>query len=317
MLEWEKIYLKKSPINKLGIFAKQRIAKNEVIFNFRGPVVKYPFYPNDYKGPCWLNFGHRIWGVPLNNTPWRFINHSCFSNSGFGRAGEVVAMRPIEEDEEITIDYSITEGTARKWKLKCRCGAKNCRGIISAIQYLPNEVFARQKKYIPEFLRECFLAEKTFRKPKSNGLFAKHNLKKGEKIFSVEGPVIDYPFPPDYRIGPSWLMVGKRSWIIPVNDSPWMAVRHSCQPNAGFSGKNIVVAMKDIAANQEITIDDSVTEADHFWHEKCHCGAKNCRGIIRAIQFLPAAIYKKYLPFISEYLKKVYEQENRKMCSKI
>ncbi|MFH1253379.1 MAG: SET domain-containing protein-lysine N-methyltransferase [Candidatus Uhrbacteria bacterium] len=309
MLEWEKVYLKKSPINKQGVFANRQIEKDEVVFDFKGPIVKYPFYPNDYKGPCWLNFGYRIWGVPLNNTPWRFVNHSCCPNVGFGVPGQVVAMRQIKKDEEIVIDYSITEGTAKKWKLKCHCLAKNCRGIITSIQYLPQEIFDQQKKYIPKFLRDCFLAEKTYQKPKVKGLFAKRTIKRGEKIFTVEGPIINYPFPPNYRIGPTWVMVGKRSWIIPTNDSPCPAIKHSCNPNAGFIKKNIVVAMKTIKANQEITIDDSITEADPNWRKKCHCGEKNCRQIIRSIQYLPEKIYKKYLPFIPEYMQKVYIQK--------
>jgi len=309
MLEWENVYLKKSPINKQGLFAKRQIEKDEVVFNFKGPIVKYPFYPNDYKGPCWLNFGHRIWGIPLNNTPWRFINHSCGSNVGFGESGQVVAMRQNKKNEEVTIDYSITEGTAKKWKLKCHCGSKNCRGIISSIQHLPQVIFDQQKKYIPKFLRDCFLAEKTYQKLKTKGLFAKRTIKRGEKIFTVDGPVINYPFPPNYRIGPTWLMVGARSWIIPINDSPWLAIRHSCNPNAGFGKQNIVVAMKTIHANQEITVDDSVTEADPNWHAKCNCGEKNCRGIIRSVQYLPEKIYKKYLPFISEYMQKVYKRK--------
>lgn len=309
MLEWEKVYLKKSPINKWGIFAKQSFKKNEVVFNFKGPIVRYPFYPNDYKGPCWLNLGFRIWGIPLNNTPWRFINHSCCPNVGFGKLGQVVAMRPIKKDEEVVMDYSITEGTAKKWKLKCSCRAKNCRRIIQSIQYLPQTVFDQQKKYIPRFLQACFLAVKTYKKLKTKGLFAKRTLKCGEEIFTVEGPIINYPFPPNYRIGPTWFMVGNRSWIIPVDDSPWQDIQHSCNPNAGFSKKNTVMAMKTIKAGEEITIDDSVTEADPNWHTKCNCRAKNCRKDIRSIQYLPEEIYKKYLPFIPDYMQKVYRKK--------
>ncbi|MFH1089884.1 MAG: SET domain-containing protein-lysine N-methyltransferase [Candidatus Uhrbacteria bacterium] len=313
MLEWENVYLKKSSIAGRGIFAKRDIKKDELVFNFQGPIIKYPFYPNDFKGPHWLNFGDKIWGMPLETNPWRFINHSCQSNVGFRKKNEIVAMRNIKKDEEIFVDYSITEGVAKKWKLKCRCGLKNCRGVIYSIQHLPQTIFNQQKKYIPKFLRDCFLSEKTYKKDKTKGLFAKRTIKHGEKIFVVGGPVINYPFSPDYRIGPNWLMVGKRSWIIPVDDNTWLSIRHSCQPNAGFDKQNTVVAMKTIKANQEITIDDSVTEAGPSWHEKCNCGEKNCRKIIRSIQFLPKKIYKKYLPFIPIYLQKVY-QENEKSC---
>ena len=84
-----------------------------------------------------------------------------------------------------------------------------------------------------------------------------------------------------------------------------MSLRHSCQPNIGIAGKNKIVALCKIRRGAELTIDDSTTEADLRWHKKCSCGAKSCRGLVRSVQFLPEEIYKKCLPYVSDYIQKV------------
>jgi len=61
---------------------------------------------------------------------FRYINHSCEPNTYFrctSERAEVYALRDIRAVEELTCDYgeSQHEGT-----LKCRCGAKGCRGFI-------------------------------------------------------------------------------------------------------------------------------------------------------------------------------------------
>jgi len=83
-------------------------------------------------------------------------------------------------------------------------------------------------------------------------------------------------------------------------------MHHSCSGNTGLIRRNRIVALKDIAKDEEITIDDSITEADLSWREKCSCGSHQCRKIVRSIQFLPEHIYQSYLPYIPTYLQKVH-----------
>ena len=61
---------------------------------------------------------------------FRYINHSCDPNTFFrctpDRA-EVYARRAIRAGEELTCDYGESQHNGT---LRCRCGAKNCRGFI-------------------------------------------------------------------------------------------------------------------------------------------------------------------------------------------
>jgi len=59
------------------------------------------------------------------------INHSCQPNCGFQGFCKVVALRPIESDESITIDYASMQsddfdGSA----FECHCGSPDCRGKV-------------------------------------------------------------------------------------------------------------------------------------------------------------------------------------------
>ena len=60
----------------------------------------------------------------------RYINHSCNPNAYIRVCYDKVefyALRNIKKNEELTADYGETH---HEGKLKCRCGAKNCRGFI-------------------------------------------------------------------------------------------------------------------------------------------------------------------------------------------
>ena len=77
-----------------------------------------------------------------------------------------------------------------------------------------------------------------------------------------------------------------------------MYLNHSCNPNGALVTKRLLIALRPIAAGEEITMDYSLTDSDPFWEIKCSCGAPSCRKHIRAIQTLPLRTYRRYLPNI-------------------
>ena len=50
-----------------------------------------------------------------------------------------------------------------------------------------------------------------------------------------------------------------------------MRVNHSCQPNVGMGGNVMLVAMRDIAAGEELTIDYALFLADPGFAMDCRC----------------------------------------------
>ncbi len=309
----DKIRIGKSKIAGIGLFAEKRFKKGDLLFKIDGPIIKYKVEPNYRIGPNWVCTRANEWRIPLRDCMWRYINHCCEPNSGVKQENCVVAMRDLKIGEELTIDYSTVEGL-RTWRINCSCKSTQCRRIIRSVQFLPRSLYLKYKTYISPFLREIYEKEKTYvvRKAGKKMLLVKNPIKKGEHIFKVEGPTIKYFSAPDYWIGYRWLAVGKKRWIIPSLDNPWSSMRHSCDPNTGMAGINIVVAMRDILPDEELTIDNSITEADVRWKYRCHCGAKKCRKIVRSVQFLGPALYRHYEPFMTKFLKNQYISFNKK-----
>jgi SET domain-containing protein len=151
----------------------------------------------------------------------------------------------------------------------------------------------------------------------SMGLFSIKNLKKGEVAFIAKGKrfkdeitTIEESIAHRNAIG-----ISKDTWLDPFPDNALRYVNHSCNPNLGIKGSVTFVALRNIKAGEQLTIDYSITECDKLWNFKiqtgmvCQCGYAKCRKVIKSIQFLPLEIYKKYLPYIPKNFQKEYSKE--------
>jgi len=87
-------------------------------------------------------------------------------------------------------------------------------------------------------------------------------------------------------------------------------VNHSCNPNSGlvFDGRNIIlVAIKNIDPDTEITWDYSTSSFNTSWKMKCSCNDPLCRQEITGFEHLDKKIQAKYLelgivaPFINHH----------------
>lgn len=73
---------------------------------------------------------------------------------------------------------------------------------------------------------------------------------------------------------------------------------HSCEPNCGLRASPAgfsMIALRDIAAGEELTYDYS-THQEHPQEDMlCQCGAPTCRGVVRSFSTLPEALRRRYL----------------------
>lgn len=84
---------------------------------------------------------------------------------------------------------------------------------------------------------------------------------------------------------------------------PGDMVNHCCDPNCGIRGDIIVVAMRDIAAGEELTYDYAMSDASDYDEFRCACGTAVCRGMIRGTDWRDPALHARYADFFTTHVR--------------
>jgi SET domain len=132
---------------------------------------------------------------------------------------------------------------------------------------------------VPNMTRQ---AESLIVKPSAiagRGIHAAFGFGPSEEICTLTGSVLlDSPSERD----PNSIGIARGVWIDP--EFPLVFINHSCEPNSAFTGERTLVALRPIAAGEEVTMDYSTSEADVEWSMNCSCGSTACRSTLRSIQ---------------------------------
>ncbi len=145
------------------------------------------------------------------------------------------------------------------------------------------------------------------------GLHVTQSYKKGQFIDYINGDkVVIKKFTPTLsKMGWNWIGTSRYTWIN-TDKSPFRYINHSCDPNVAIKGERTVYALKPIAVGEEITMDYSLTECQDDWFiPKCHCGSKNCRKIIRAIQYLDPTVFNQKRQAIPKRFQEIFINSRR------
>ncbi len=139
------------------------------------------------------------------------------------------------------------------------------------------------------------------------GVFANKSFKIGDEITRFKGKTFTFSqLPAPYnKVQDHFVQIGKKKYLGPSGGLDDF-VNHSCNPNSGFKIKNkkaILVAIKSIKKDQEITWDYSTTMNEDDFTMRCNCKSKYCRKIIKDFKYLPKKIKEKYtnLKIIPKY----------------
>ena len=123
---------------QMGVFARVPFRTGEVVLPVVGEVQSHPtrYSLQTAAGAHLAPRPEDLAGPPSGGTAWRFLNHSCSPNARFDAGTRaVVAMEPVREGEEVTLDYNATE-----WDLdaafSCQCGVDGCYGEVRGFRHL-------------------------------------------------------------------------------------------------------------------------------------------------------------------------------------
>jgi hypothetical protein len=78
-------------------------------------------------------------------------------------------------------------------------------------------------------------------------------------------------------------------------------LNHSCEPNVGFAGNIVLVAMRQIQPGEELTTDYALFD-DYDGAMECRCGTASCRRTIGGRDWQLPQLQGKYGDYFSAYL---------------
>ncbi|HEY8697333.1 MAG TPA: SET domain-containing protein [Rhizomicrobium sp.] len=135
------------------------------------------------------------------------------------------------------------------------------------------------------------------------GVIAAEPIKEGEKLMEFGGERISSAdFESDlYRTRSIW-QVGGDVYLALREDDPEPSLdeslNHSCDANAWLTGMVTLSARRDIAAGEEITLDQGTWNHDddeYAWDQDyCSCGAPDCRKILTQNDWKLAHVQQRY-----------------------
>ena len=134
-----KLYkIKKSKIDKYGLYANCNIGKGTKIIEYKGKIISTKKSETDPK----FDNGKAIYLFNINKrydldgdfkfNKARLINHSCDPNCEvFGKGFKVwvFAMKDIKKGDELSYDYGFSFDQDYK-QYPCKCGSRKCVGYI-------------------------------------------------------------------------------------------------------------------------------------------------------------------------------------------
>jgi SET domain-containing protein len=140
------------------------------------------------------------------------------------------------------------------------------------------------------------------------GLVAVAPIKRDELVAVKGGHIVDtttlLSLPESLRN--SEVQVADNFHLVAIEDAEYepvmLFINHSCEPNVGFGGNILLVAMRDISPGEELTTDYALFDYDYDGTMECQCGTRSCRGIVSGRDWERPDLQRKYGRYFSWYL---------------
>ena len=152
-----KTEVRESKIHGRGLFATTDIAKDEIVAVKGGHIVDRKTLRERVTprlGPVEIQIDDDLFIAPVTeqerDLSMLYSNHSCDPNLGIRGEITFVAMRNIRTGEELTHDWAMTDDD--EYSVECKCGASNCRKILTGKDWQRPELQIRYAGYFSAYL---------------------------------------------------------------------------------------------------------------------------------------------------------------------
>ena len=149
-----------------------------------------------------------------------------------------------------------------------------------------------------------------------DGVFATAPIARGEKLMEFGGEKITATQmnAGGYRECSVWLVADDTYLALPDSDpDPSLDenLNHSCDPNGWLTDEVTLVARRDIAAGEEITLDQGTwnfDDTEYTWDDAaCGCGARDCRGRLTENDWKLPEVQKRYAGHFHPFVQKMID----------
>jgi len=154
-----KTEVRESKIHGRGLFATDDISKDEVVAVKGGHIVDRKTLRarvTPRLGPVEIQIDEDLFIAPVTDEERElsmlYSNHSCDPNLGVRGEITFVAMREIRAGEELTHDWATTDDD--DYSVECKCGAPNCRKILTGKDWQRPELQKRYAGYFSSYLTD-------------------------------------------------------------------------------------------------------------------------------------------------------------------
>lgn len=152
----EKVEIRDKSLNGKGIFAKENIKKGEIVFIKGGHILTRNQIFSSGVINSYFPISDEYFIGATNKEEEKKIklyqNHSCNPNVGLHGEITFVAMRDINKDEELTVDYAFIDN--EEYKFECTCGSENCRRIVTGFDWKIKELQDKYYDYFAQYLKD-------------------------------------------------------------------------------------------------------------------------------------------------------------------
>jgi uncharacterized protein len=141
------------------------------------------------------------------------------------------------------------------------------------------------------------------------GLFARDAITQGEIVAVKGGAILDAAAFARIRseVSPAEIQIEDELYITPLSkaevEASMLRLNHSCNPNVGVRGQITFVAMRNIPAGAELTIDYAMIDGEAGERMECACGESACRGVITGNDWQLSDLQQRYSAYFSRYLR--------------
>ncbi|MDQ6662289.1 MAG: SET domain-containing protein-lysine N-methyltransferase [Chloroflexota bacterium] len=170
---------------------------------------------------------------------------------------------------------------------------------------MPSSKYLRTTWYDPRAeIRPSFI--------QGNGMFASQPIHEGEIVVIIGGTVMTEE---EFRV---YILTVSRFNAVQIGednhlvDTPTASggMNHSCDANLWMRDEVIVIARREIAANEELTQDYALYTTNPEWTLKpCYCRAPVCRKVVAGTDWQRTDVQEHYRdhfsPFINERIRRL------------